>query len=377
MAITMDKQNTVSSAETNVIDTNSLPILQDLDSYKMRLREDPNVQNLTSLIEINNPDSVIVFGQEPSQNISKISDKMLSSIKSVKPEEVSKMLLELNKLMDKFDIKELDPEMSKSFIGRMKLRFSESLNKLFEKYEDMGKEVDRIYQLLSKYERDIYKANDMLKEQFDSNVQYYQELEKYIVAGEIGLEEIENHKSQYMQRTDIDENTKTMYIQKIDLIYELLSQRVQDLRIAENVAMQTCPMIQMNQMSNYNLLRKINSSFIITLPIFKQCLVQAIQLKRQKIQADAIKQLDDRTNELLLRNAQSTATQSVQIAKLAGGSSIQVETLQKTYETIKQGIEETRAVNDEIARKRVEDAKTLEGIKKDMQNSGLLSSQIV
>lgn len=377
MAITMDKQNTVSSAETNVIDTNSLPILQDLDSYKMRLREDPNVQNLTSLIEINNPDSVIVFGQEPSQNISKISDKMLSSIKSVKPEEVSKMLLELNKLMDKFDIKELDPEMSKSFIGRMKLRFSESLNKLFEKYEDMGKEVDRIYQLLSKYERDIYKANDMLKEQFDSNVLYYQELEKYIVAGEIGLEEIENHKSQYMQRTDIDENTKTMYIQKIDLIYELLSQRVQDLRIAENVAMQTCPMIQMNQMSNYNLLRKINSSFIITLPIFKQCLVQAIQLKRQKIQADAIKQLDDRTNELLLRNAQSTATQSVQIAKLAGGSSIQVETLQKTYETIKQGIEETRAVNDEIARKRVEDAKTLEGIKKDMQNSGLLSSQIV
>ena len=96
---------------------------------------------------------------------------------------------------------------------------------------------------------------------------------------------------------------------------DMLAQRVYDLQIAENVAIQAAPMIQTIQMSNFNLMRKINSSFVITLPIFKQCLAQAIILKRQEIQAKSIKQLDDKTNELIVRNAQRTAAQSVQIAK--------------------------------------------------------------
>ena len=58
--------------------------------------------------------------------------------------------------------------------------------------------------------------------------------------------------------------------------------RVDDLRIAENVAIQAAPMLQSMQMSNFNLMRKINSSFIVTLPIFKQCLAQAVLLKRDR-----------------------------------------------------------------------------------------------
>ena len=175
-----------------------------------------------------------------------------------------------------------------------------------------------------------------------------------------------------MSRTDISEDEKRMNCQKVDIVRELLEQRIQDLRIAENVAMQTCPMIQTNQVSNFNLLRKINSSFIITLPIFKQCLVSAVTLKRQQIQANAIKQLDDYTEELLIKNAQNTATQSVAIAKLAGGSSINVDTLEKTYDIIKKGIDETKQVNEEIARKRVEDAQKLENMKLEMKNNNIV-----
>ena len=138
--------------------------------------------------------------------------------------------------------------------------------------------------------------------------------------------------------------------------------------------MQTCPMIQTMQMSNFNLMRKINSSFIITLPIFKQCLVQAIQLKRQEIQAKSIKQLDEKTNELLLRNAQNTANQSVNIARMAGGSSIQIETLKSTYETIKAGIEETKKITEEQAQKRKNDSMELETMKADMKNKGFVNA---
>ena len=360
--------NTISLDQTKEINAN-LPVLTNNLEYKERLRQLPEVQDMTALISIEDPNSVLLFGQEPSKQISQMSDAMLSSIKSVKAEEVSEMLVELTNLMKKFDIQEIEnPEKVKGVFRRLKFRAKQELNKIFEKYEDMGKEVDRIYQLLKKYENDIYKANDLLKKQFDCNVQYYQELEKYIVAGEIGLEEIDNYKNQLMRRTDIGEDEIRMNCQKIDIVRELLDQRIQDLRIAENVAMQTCPMIQTNQMSNFNLLRKINSSFIITLPIFKQCLVSAIQLKRQQIQANAINQLDQYTEELLVKNVENTATQSVKIAKMAGGSSIDVATLEKTYATITKGIEETRQVNEELKRKRVDDAQKLETMKLEMKN---------
>lgn len=364
--------STITLDQTKEINAN-LPVLTNNSEYKERLRQLPEVQNMTSLISIEEPNSVLLFGQEPSKQISQMSDAMLSSIKSVKTEEVSEMLVELTGLMKKFDIQEIEnPDKVKGVFGKLKFRAKQEINKIFEKYEDMGKEVDRIYQLLKKYETDIYKANDILKKQFDCNVQYYQELEKYIVAGEIGLEEIDNYKNQIMARTDISDDEKRMNCQKVDIVRELLEQRIQDLRIAENVAMQTCPMIQTNQVSNFNLLRKINSSFIITLPIFKQCLVSAVTLKRQQIQANAIKQLDDYTEELLIKNAQNTATQSVAIAKLAGGSSINVDTLEKTYDTIKKGIEETKQVNEEIARKRVEDAQKLENMKLEMKNNNIV-----
>ena len=81
------------------------------------------------------------------------------------------------------------------------------------------------------------------------------------------------------------------------------------------------------EFSNMNLVRKINSAFIITLPVFKQALAQAILLKRQKIQAEAISALDKKTNEMLIKNAQNNMEISKQTAKLASGSSIQIETL--------------------------------------------------
>ena len=112
------------------------------------------------------------------------------------------------------------------------------------------------------------------------------------------------------QRQQDMENTGDQSIQfeltSLNQALMMLEQRTQDLRIAENVAMQSIPMIKTMEFSNYNLVRKINSAFIVTLPVFKQALAQAILLKRQKIQAESIAELDKKTNEMLLKNAQNT-----------------------------------------------------------------------
>ena len=129
--------------------------------------------------------------------------------------------------------------------------------------------------------------------------------------------------------------------------------------------MQSIPLIKTMEYSNLNLIRKIDSAFIITLPIFKQTLAQAIMLKRQKIQADAIAALDEKTNEMLIKNAQNAVEQSKLITQLSTGSSIKVETLETTWKTIMDGIQETQAIQADAKKQRADAKVRLEQIKND------------
>lgn len=340
-----------------------------ISEYKQRLRGMKEVQDLTSEVEIQNPNSIVMFGQGASEQISKVSDELLNSMKAVKAEEASEMLVNLTKIMDKFDIKELDGSEKQSMLSKFMKGVGNSVAKLFQKYDTMGYEVEKVYVLLKKYENDIRESNANLKKLYDANLHYYQLLEKYIVAGELALEEIEAYIYQISMNNSLGQEEKQMMLKKLEISKEMLSQRVYDLQIAENVAIQSAPMIQTIQMSNFNLMRKINSSFIITLPIFKQCLAQAVILKRQEIQAKSIKQLDDKTNELIMRNAQNTARQSVEIAKMASGSSVSISTLEKSFETIMKGIEDTKAIQEANKVQRIENSAKLERIKSTMKKN--------
>lgn len=340
-------------------------------AYKEELRNLPEVERLTNEIDVNDLNTILAFGQKPSAEISKVSDEMLSSMKAIKTTEVSEMITQLTKLMDKFDIKELSTEEEKTIFNKIFNKVKNSLDDMFKKYEDMGAEVDKIAQILTRYKIDIAKTNDNLTRLLNSNISYFQQLEKYIVAGEIGVQQIDDYiRNLSENQTNTSVQEKQMIIQQLENTKQMLEQRVVDLQTAENVAMQSCPMIMTMQNSNANLIRKINSSFIITLPIFKQCLIHAITLRRQAIESKSIQQLDDKTNELLIRNAQNTATQSVAIARQAGGSSISVDTLKSTYETIKQGIEETKRINEELSQKRKQDSAELEHMKLEMKEKG-------
>lgn len=363
------------SNEQVVLDITKEPLpemITENNTYKEKLKQMPEVQALTNEINIQDNNTILQFGSKPSENISKISDELLNTMRNVKSEDCSEMLKQLTKIMDKFDIKEIKDEKDENALQKIFNKTRNNVDKLFEKYDNMGKEVDKIYVILRQYEADIQKANDGLNTLYEANLKFFDELEKYIAAGELGLEEIDNYKKTILDNPDEDEQRKQMISQQLDLAREMLSQRIYDLQIAENVAIQSCPMMQMMEQTNFNLLRKINSSFVITLPIFKQCLIQAINLKRTEIQAKSIKQLDDKTNELLLRNAQNTASQSVQLTRMTSGSSIQMETLEKNYETIKNGINETKTLTEEIAKERAQNSTKLEQMKNNMKTNNFV-----
>lgn len=347
-------------------------IMSDADAYRERLKQLPEVQNLTNEIDIQDMNTIAVFGAKPSEELSKVSDELLRSMKSVKTSEATTMLDQLTKIMDKFDIKEIeDPEKaaSKSKLQKFLKKKGEQLQELFEKYDNMGKEVDKIYVLLNQYLNDIKNSNMVLARLSKANKQFYESLEKYIAAGELGVIEIDDYAASL---DNSGQSPEVIAEQKETLanMKNMLQQRVYDLRVAENVAMQTAPMIRNMEKTNFNLMTSIQSAFITTLPIFKNCMISAIQMKQQAVQSRAINSMNEKTNELLLRNADNNARQSVAAAQMANQSGVKIETLQKSYETIKKGIADTKEIEQRMAQERVQNTQTLENMKTDMHNQG-------
>ena len=327
------------------------------------------VDKIVSTISVYELGTIVSFGSEVAENISKCSDSVLNSINMSQLDNSSEMLNTLAKIMEKFDIDEIKEKPG--LFGKMFGNLRKQVDKILDKYHTMGQEVDKIYVQLKQYEEEIKQSNQKLEKMFETNVEYFHELEKYILAGEQGIGEIENYYEQRRQEFESSGEASIQFeLTSLEQARVMLEQRVQDLRIAENVAMQSIPMIKTMEFSNMNLVRKINSAFIITLPVFKQ----AILLKRQKIQADAMAALDAKTNEMLLKNAQNTVAQSKLTAQLASGSSIKMETLESTWHTIVNGIEETKSIQENAKKKREEDKVRLNAIKDEYKTIIMKSS---
>lgn len=320
---------------------------------------------LTDKIDLTDSNTIVTFGKEAVEEVSKCSDIILNNVEMDKITGAGDLVKALTTIMNKFDIKELSEE-KQGFFQKMFGSAKKELMKILDKYNTMGNEVDKIYVELKKYESEIATSNDSLEKLFNTNVEYYQLLTKYILAGEEGCKLIDAERERVQGLyAETQDGQYQMQLQNLDIGKQVLEQRVQDLRVAENVALQSIPMIKAMQFSNMNLSRKINSAFIITLPIFKQSLAQAVLLRRQKIQADALSALDEKTNEMLEKNAQNTVDSVKLTTQLASSSSVKIETLERTWNTIMTGIDETRRIQEEAARKREEDKVKLEALKSD------------
>lgn len=320
------------------------------------------LEKYTAKIEVFDPNSIVKFGSEAAEEVSKSADVVLNGMNMDQINNSGKMLEALDKIMGSFDIDEIKED--KGLFGKLFGNAKKKLEKLLNKYNTMGDEIDKIYTQLKVYEGEIERSNRSLDQMFNSNLEYYHELVKYIAAGEQGCKELHEYIEQKEQELATSNNVDLQFeISNLRQAENMLEQRVMDLKTAESIALQSIPMIKTMEFSNANLTRKINSAFIVTLPVFKQALAQAMMLKRQKIQADSMSALDKRTNELLIKNAQNTVEQSKQITRMTNTSSVQIETLEKTWNTIVNGIDETKRIQEEAKRKREEDSKRLDVIK--------------
>lgn len=354
------EENNERAGETQPQPLVSQEEMSQIKKRQIALKRDPQVQALAEKIDVKNQIAVLEFGKETATAISNFSDRMLASIKTSKLEKSSELVNNLNKVMDRFDPQDFKEEKKAGFLKRLFSKSKEQLERILSKYDTMNKEVDKIYIEIQKYENEIKKNTVELEQMYDQNLNYFQSLSEHVAAIEVKLEQLYSQISLLENKANEGDQEAIMELETVRRSIELLEQRRYDLEMAQQVSFQTAPQIRMIQQGNNHLIGKINSAFVTTIPIFKQGLIHAVTIQRQKLVADSMEELDKRTNEMLIRNAENIRSNSVNIARTAGNPSIKIETIETTWQTIMAGIEETKQIQAETIRNREEGRKRIE-----------------
>jgi len=361
------KSGTVVEAEVvnpmNVNEKTSEIAAVDENAYKLQRMNSPEVKNLLKEVKYQESNSIVMFGAKPAEELARVSDEILRSTKDVKNEEASKLLISLTALMKKVNIDDFEKDPPKSTFLR---RIFGKVNDVFAKYDTVEKDIGTITEELLKAKTDIEKGVNDLEKMYDSAKNHSTQLQDYIYAIEILENQVKDKIEEVKTTVNITDEDKNNELGNLQRYLDQVSQKRYDLMAGRTVSLQTMPMIKMMADNDFKLMNKLHSSLITTLPVFKNAIVIAVNLKRQRVLSRTMKAVDEATNELLLKNALNVSKNSVEIAKQANSPAIAVETLKQNFEIIKQGIEETKAVQLEARTKRESNIKELDRLNGEM-----------
>lgn len=341
--------------EENLLNLEKPIILE--ENYQITRKQSDEVKALVREIDVNNSASILNFGSKPAEELSRISNKILSSSKNVENIEATKIIKNLSKLIEKVDISEFEkpPKKEGGFLSKI---FNRGKNFL-EKYENMNKEIETITQELMNYKVSLEKDQDDLKKLYEVVSKHSVEINDYILATELAEEEVRRKLDDITNTINVDENDKNREIARTQGLLDMVSQKKYDLETVKAVSLQTLPMIEIMAGNNIGLARKLQSSLITTLPLFENAIVLALQTKKQILLKNTFTTLDKATEELMKRNAVNITKTAVDIAKVSNTSPISIETLKQNFEVVQKGIKEIRDLREKA---RIDREKNIEEI---------------
>lgn len=337
---------------------------QTANEIRVQLKQDPQVLQIAKAIDLRDQNHLLSLGKEPAERLSQFSDRILNSMSLAKLDESSNLLAQLENVMKRFDKNEIMKEPG--FFDKIFKRAQKTIEALFKKYQTLGGEIEKIHVQFSVIEDELKKANTDLEGLYEEDINYYFELERYSVAAEIKLEELNTSVIPPLaERVNNGDQMARMQLEKYRTVQELLERKIDDLEKARMVAVIAAPQIKTMQRGNNDLIAKINSAFVTTIPIFKMGIINTVHAKRQKMHSDSLNAFEDRANQMLQDVTKDIMNQSVQIAERSGSSSIKMETIENMWETITKGIDEYKQVKEEQSMQRIEDKKRLESLREE------------
>ncbi|ABZ95624.1 toxic anion resistance protein [Leptospira biflexa] len=312
------------------------------------------VEELTGQIKLNNPNDIVSYGSSAQAKVSDFADKVLSEIKTKDSGYAGELL---NQLL--FKIKDLDMD---SFAGEgstlSKIPLIGSLfdasRKFLAKFEDLESQIGKIVDELHSARTNLTKDITLLQALYEKNLEYFKEIQIFIAAGDKKIQELRDKILPEMlekAKAQGDTLASQQYQDMVQMV-DRFEKKIHDLKLTRILSLQTGPQIRLIQSGNQVLVEKIQSSILNTIPLWKNQIVIALGLMRQRKALEAQKQVSKTTNDLIQKNAEMLKSGTVEIAKESEKGIIEIETLKNVNQQLIETITETLKIQEDGRQKR-------------------------
>ncbi|MDJ1016286.1 MAG: toxic anion resistance protein [Paracoccaceae bacterium] len=318
-------------------------------------------------INMTNTGSIVSFGSSAQQELQEISQSMLADVRNKDVGPAGDSLRDIVSTIRGFSISELDVRRKRSWWERL-LGRAAPIADFVSRFEEVQDQIDKITGNLLGHEHTLLKDIKSLDQLYEKTLNFYDELALYIAAGEEKLKRLDETdipaKEAAVQAAPEEEGVMTAQeLRDLRAARDDLERRVHDLKLTRQVTMQSLPSIRLVQENDKSLVTKINSTLVNTVPLWETQLAQAVTIQRSSEAAEAVRDANDLTNELLTANAKNLREANKMIREEMERGVFDIEAVKQANADLIATIEESLQIADEGKAKRAaaeEDLKKME-----------------
>ena len=347
----------------------SVPEPQENGNMVLTDEERKRVDSIKENLNLMDGQACLQFGTPAQRNISDFADSILNTVRSKDSGYVGELLQQLIT-----DIKDADLSGTEDggFLEKIPIlgRVKNNLERLKARYEKLEVQIGQIEGKLDQAKMEMLKDIGMFDMMYEKNLEYFRELNLYIIAGEERIAELRREDIPGL-RSQAAASSDPMAAQLVHDLEENVNRfekKVHDLKLSRTIAVQTAPQIRLIQNNDKLLVDKIQTAVLNTIPIWKSQIVIALGLSRQQKVLDLNQEISRTTNELLRRNSELLKTNTIETAKETERSVVDVETLKKTNEDLIFAIEETISIQEKGRAKRQEAEREIGRLEEELKN---------
>ena len=321
-----------------------------VDESMLTEEERRAVDAFAEKIDITDATQVMQYGSAAQKNIASFSENALNSVKTKDLGEVGEALSDLVVELKSFG---KDEEKKGGLFGFFQKKRNE-LEAMKASYAKAEVNVDKIVRVLEDHQVVLMKDIAMLDQMYELNTKYYKELTMYIIAGKKRLEYLRTHDLEQLRQKAAASGTQEDAQAYNDFanLCSRFEKKLHDLELTRMISVQMGPQTRLLQNNDTLMVEKIQSSLVNTIPLWKSQMVLALGLEHGRQATAAQSAVTEMTNELLKKNADLLKMGTIETAKEAERSVVDIETLQHTNQQLISTLDEVLNIQREGAQKR-------------------------
>ena len=322
-----------------------------MDENLLNDAEKQAVEAFSKKIDLTDSNLILQYGAAAQKNIAGFSESTLNSVRTKDLGEIGQALSSLVVELKGFG-KEED---EKGIFGFFKKKRNE-LEAMKVAYTKAEANVDKIVEVLEGHQVTLMKDIAMLDQMYELNTKYYKELTMYILAGKKRLKQVREEDLAQLQKKAAQSGTQEDAQAYNDLanMISRFEKKLHDLELTRMISIQMGPQTRLIQNNDTLMLEKIQSSLVNTIPLWKSQMVLSLGLEHSRQATAAQSAVTNMTNELLQKNADMLKMGTIETAKEAERSVVDIHTLQHTNEQLISTLDEVMNIQREGAQKRRE-----------------------